>query len=75
MILLKDWQDLGIECMSLTAYQYRLMKGSYVIDYYPTTGKYFDFQQKLWGQTEPSEVVNLFPDAIPCKTYHNGNNN
>lgn len=62
MSLLKQWPEFSFEM--LTPYQYRIYKGSYAIDYYPTSGKYYDINQKFWGIAEPAEIINLFPEAI-----------
>ena len=59
-----EWEAVGIECIMLTPFHYRLSKGNYIVDYFPTSGKYHDIKQKLWDVIEPSGLVNLFPDVI-----------
>ena len=60
-----EFDNIGIECTEITPFQYLIIKGDYQIDYYPTSGKYFDINQYLWGQIEPKDFINLFPLSIP----------
>ena len=58
---LPEWNEVGIELIKLTPYQWRFVKGYYQVDYYTTSGKYFDLQQKLWDSISARNIPDLFP--------------
>jgi len=55
-----DWTEKDIEIFKLTQYQYRFIKGNHKIDYYPTSGKYFDITNKKWGNIPAYKLITLF---------------
>jgi hypothetical protein len=55
-----DWEEKGVEIFKLTDYQYRFIKGDHQIDFYPTSGKYFDITCKKWGTTLAYKIIDLF---------------
>jgi hypothetical protein len=59
---LPEWNEAGIELFKLTAYQWRFIKGDYKVDYYPTSERYYDHQQKLWDSISAQNIPDLFPD-------------
>lgn len=56
------WKNIGVEIFRITQYQFRLQRGIYKIDYYPTSGKFFDIQTKKWGSI-PAYDLHKFFDA------------
>jgi hypothetical protein len=57
---LVDWEEKGIEIFKLNDYQYRFIQGHHQIDYYPTSGKYFDITLKKWGTSLAYKIIDLF---------------
>jgi hypothetical protein len=55
-----DLEEAGIEVFKLTSYQYRFIQGEHRIDYYPTSGKYFDINLKKWGNIPAFKLITLF---------------
>ena len=55
-----DWSHLGIEIFQINAYQLRFVQKNHKIDYYPTSGRYFDINKEEWGQCGVSEIALLF---------------
>jgi hypothetical protein len=42
-------EDLGADVQEITEYQFRVRVEGFVIDIYPTSGRYFDLIRKEWG--------------------------
>jgi hypothetical protein len=59
---LVDLEENGIEVFKLTPYQYRFVKENHRIDYYPTSGKYFDITLNKWGTLPAYKINTLFED-------------
>jgi hypothetical protein len=57
------WEELGVEIFKLTDYQYRFVLGQHEIDYYPTSGKYFDITLRRWGTSPAYKVIDLFTEV------------
>lgn len=55
-----DWTENDIEIFKLTDYQYRFVKGNHRIDYYPTSGKYFDITLNKRGTIPAYKIITLF---------------
>ena len=55
-----ELKEAGIEVFELTPYQFRLVQGSRKIDYYPTSGKYFDLNKKEWRFVPAHKILTLF---------------
>lgn len=60
--LIFELKESGIEVFELNPYQYRIMRGNRKIDYYPTSGKYFDLNAKEWRFCPAHEIVGLFKE-------------
>ena len=54
------WNTLGVKIAALTEYQYRFTQKGHVIDYYPTSGKYFDITKNNWGEMPAYDFYKLF---------------
>lgn len=54
-----EWDELGIEKFCINEYQFRFVKGKNRLDYYPTSGKYFDLNLAKWGYCLVSEIQYL----------------
>jgi len=59
---LVDWEEMGIEIFQLSKYQYRFIRleDDHRIDYYPTSGKYYDISLKKWGKSPAYKIIELF---------------
>lgn len=57
---LVDFKEAGIDSYKLTDYQYRFIKEGHRIDYYPTSGKYFDITLNKWGKIPANKIISLF---------------
>lgn len=55
-----ELKEAGVEVFELTPYQYRLIQGNRRIDYYPTSGKYFDLNAKEWHHVPAHKILTLF---------------
>lgn len=55
-----DFTEEGIEIFKLTPYQYRFIKGFHKIDYFPTSGKYFDISLQKRGIIHAYKINTLF---------------
>jgi hypothetical protein len=55
-----DWTEQDIEMFEINKYQFRFVKGEHRIDYYPTSGKYFDLNLKKWGTIPAFKLITLF---------------
>ena len=55
-----ELKEAGVEVFELTPYQYRLVQGNHKIDYYPTSGKYFDLNKKEWRFCPAHKILTLF---------------
>lgn len=55
----KQWELEGVELFQISEYQYRLIRDGHGIDYYPTSGKYFDNKFNKWGYTTPASIIYL----------------
>ena len=69
-ILLKcasEWREEGVEVFKINEYQYRVIREGHAIDYYPTSGKYFDNLKNKWGYTTPLSLIDLFYAQKPYR--------
>ena len=55
-----DWGYIGVEIFQINQYQLRFIQGKRKIDYYPTSGKYFDMKNRKWGSCTVSQIKDLF---------------
>ncbi len=54
------WKEHGIEIFKLTSFQYRFIKKDHKVDYYPTSGKYFDITLQERGFCPTQQIISLF---------------
>jgi hypothetical protein len=59
----EDWKKIGVEIFRITPWQFRLQRGLFKIDYYPTSGKFFDISAKKWGTIPAFDLFKLFKPA------------
>jgi hypothetical protein len=59
---IKLWRDEGVEMFKINEYQYRIVREGHALDYYPTSGKYFDNQKNKWGFVSVPKIIDLFFD-------------
>ena len=57
---LDEIKSIGIKVTELTPYQIRFSLDNRKIDYYPTSGKYFDINTQKWGKIEPEKIIWMF---------------
>lgn len=55
-----DWEEIGIKVFKLTPFQYRFIKDEHRIDYYPTSGSYFDITLRKRGSLPAFKINTLF---------------
>lgn len=58
-----DLKKDGVRIQLLTPYQYRFTKGKHKIDYYPTSGKYFDISLQRWDSIPADQIMNIFSES------------
>ena len=54
------WKEEGIEVFEITPYQFRFIKENHIVDYYPTSGKYFDITIQERGFCPTQQIISLF---------------
>jgi hypothetical protein len=55
-----DWEEIGIKVFKLTPFRYRFRKDEHIIDYYPTSGNYFDITLRKRGSLPAFKINTLF---------------
>ena len=62
-----QWEQEGVEIFKINEYQYRIIRADHAIDFYPTSGKYYDTRKNKWGYTSVVNIIYLLFDREPHK--------